>query len=142
MARGHRGALPTVLRHLAFVGLEHKDQRTSSPIRRAANQIADHAEDVIEFARHPATVDQAARVSLPHRTTRVRAHQGEPCQRCDSMLEAVFYDLDVMTDCPPWRTDGRILEGRRARGQIGHVVRDLTFITFVLCARLGSARTV
>src|SRR5690242_2610545 len=45
--------------------------------------------------------------------TRVHAHQGEPCPRCETVLEAVFYEDYVMTYCPHCQTEGRILKDRR-----------------------------
>ncbi len=45
--------------------------------------------------------------------TKVHAHQGEPCPRCETVLEAVFYEDYVMTYCPHCQTGGRILKDRR-----------------------------
>jgi formamidopyrimidine-DNA glycosylase len=45
--------------------------------------------------------------------TRVHAHQGEPCPRCETVLEAVFYEDYVMSYCPHCQTEGRILKDRR-----------------------------
>jgi formamidopyrimidine-DNA glycosylase len=44
---------------------------------------------------------------------RVHAHQGEPCRRCETVLEAVFFEDYVMTYCPYCQTGGRILKDRR-----------------------------
>jgi formamidopyrimidine-DNA glycosylase len=44
---------------------------------------------------------------------RVHAHQGEPCPRCDTILEAVFFEDYVMTYCPHCQTGGKILKDRR-----------------------------
>jgi formamidopyrimidine-DNA glycosylase len=59
-----------------------------------------------------------AKVALPlpekfPKPTRVHAHQGEPCPRCETVLEAVFYEDYVMTYCPNCQTEGRILKDRR-----------------------------
>ena len=59
-----------------------------------------------------------AEVQLPlpekfPKPTRVHAHQGEPCPRCETVLEAVFYEDYVMTYCPDCQTEGRILKDRR-----------------------------
>jgi formamidopyrimidine-DNA glycosylase len=58
------------------------------------------------------------RVALPlpekfPKPTRVHAHQGQPCPRCETVLEAVFYEDYVMTYCPYCQTEGRILKDRR-----------------------------
>jgi formamidopyrimidine-DNA glycosylase len=59
-----------------------------------------------------------AKVKLPlpekfPKPTRVHAHQGEPCPRCETVLEAVFYEDYVMTYCPHCQTEDRILKDRR-----------------------------
>ncbi len=59
-----------------------------------------------------------AHVALPlpekfPKPTRVHAHQGEPCPRCETVLEAVFYEDYVMTYCPHCQTEGRVLKDRR-----------------------------
>ena len=43
----------------------------------------------------------------------VHRKQGEPCPRCGTKLEAVFYEDYVMTYCPTEQTDGRVLKDRR-----------------------------
>jgi len=47
------------------------------------------------------------------KVARIHAHQGEPCPRCATTLEAVFYEDYVMTYCPRDQTDGRVLKDRR-----------------------------
>ncbi len=59
-----------------------------------------------------------AKVALPlpekfPKPTRVHGHQGEPCPRCETVMEAVFYEDYVMTYCPYCQTEGRILKDRR-----------------------------
>jgi formamidopyrimidine-DNA glycosylase len=43
----------------------------------------------------------------------VHRRQGEPCPRCGTKLEAVFYEDYVMTYCPAEQTEGRVLKDRR-----------------------------
>ena len=43
----------------------------------------------------------------------VHRRQGEPCPRCQTTLEAVFYEDYVMTYCPREQTEGRLLKDRR-----------------------------
>jgi formamidopyrimidine-DNA glycosylase len=60
--------------------------------------------------------EASVQIPLPEKfpkPTRVHAHQGEPCPRCDTVLEAVFYEDYVMTYCPHCQTEGRILKDRR-----------------------------
>jgi formamidopyrimidine-DNA glycosylase len=59
-----------------------------------------------------------AEVELPlpekfPKPTRAHAHQGEPCPRCETVLEAVFYEDYVMTYCPHCQTEDRVLKDRR-----------------------------
>jgi len=44
---------------------------------------------------------------------RVHRHQGDPCPRCETTLEAVFYEEYVMSYCPYCQTEGRVLKDRR-----------------------------
>jgi formamidopyrimidine-DNA glycosylase len=60
--------------------------------------------------------EQTVELPLPEKfpkPTRVHAHQGEPCPRCETVMEAVFYEDYVMTYCPHCQTEGRILKDRR-----------------------------
>ncbi|MGD1051143.1 MAG: DNA-formamidopyrimidine glycosylase family protein [Solirubrobacteraceae bacterium] len=43
----------------------------------------------------------------------VHRHEGEPCPRCGTRLEAVNYEAYVMSYCPSCQTDGRVLKDRR-----------------------------
>ncbi len=47
------------------------------------------------------------------KVARIHGHQGEPCPRCETVMEAVFYEDYVMTYCPYCQTEGRILKDRR-----------------------------
>jgi formamidopyrimidine-DNA glycosylase len=60
--------------------------------------------------------EESVELPLPEKfpkPTRVHAHQGEPCPRCETVLEAVFYEDYVMTYCPHCQTEGRVLKDRR-----------------------------
>jgi formamidopyrimidine-DNA glycosylase len=43
----------------------------------------------------------------------VHRHEGEPCPRCGTRLEAVNYEDYVMSYCPECQTEGRVLKDRR-----------------------------
>jgi formamidopyrimidine-DNA glycosylase len=43
----------------------------------------------------------------------IHRHQGEPCPRCGTTLEAVHYEDYVMSYCPACQTGGRVLKDRR-----------------------------
>jgi formamidopyrimidine-DNA glycosylase len=60
--------------------------------------------------------EAAVQIPLPEKfpkPTRVHAHQGQPCPRCATTLEAVFYEDYVMSYCPQCQTEGRVLKDRR-----------------------------
>jgi formamidopyrimidine-DNA glycosylase len=44
---------------------------------------------------------------------KVHRHQGEPCPRCGTTLEAVFYEDYVMSYCPHDQTGDKVLKDRR-----------------------------
>ena len=69
-----------------------------------------------ELGRVLAVYEESVQLPLPEKfpkPTRVHAHQGEPCPRCETVLEAVFYEDYVMTYCPNCQTEGRVLKDRR-----------------------------
>jgi formamidopyrimidine-DNA glycosylase len=43
----------------------------------------------------------------------VHRHQGEPCPRCGTTIEAVHYEDYVMCYCPEEQTGGKVLKDRR-----------------------------
>jgi formamidopyrimidine-DNA glycosylase len=44
---------------------------------------------------------------------RVHRHEGEPCPRCETTLEAVHFEDYVIAYCPACQTEGRTLKDRR-----------------------------
>ena len=91
-----------------------------SPFKRGDDLSDEEAERlrgamVSEFGR---VLVYEAKVQMPlpekfPKPTRVHNHQGEPCPRCEAVLEAVFYEDYVMTYCPHCQTKGRVLKDRR-----------------------------
>jgi formamidopyrimidine-DNA glycosylase len=67
-------------------------------------------ERVIDHYEHHVALPLPEKFPKP---TRVHAHQGEPCPRCETVLEAVFFEDYVMTYCPYCQTEGRVLKDRR-----------------------------
>jgi formamidopyrimidine-DNA glycosylase len=49
----------------------------------------------------------------PPKPLRVHKHEGEPCPRCGTTLEAVFFAEHQTTYCPQEQTGGRVLKDRR-----------------------------
>jgi formamidopyrimidine-DNA glycosylase len=69
-----------------------------------------------EFTRAIDYYAEHWKLPLPDKQAKVahvHAHQGEPCPRCETILEAVFFEDYVMTYCPHCQTGGRILKDRR-----------------------------
>jgi formamidopyrimidine-DNA glycosylase len=44
---------------------------------------------------------------------RIHKHEGEPCPRCGTTIEAVFFAEHQMNYCPQEQTEGRVLKDRR-----------------------------
>jgi formamidopyrimidine-DNA glycosylase len=63
----------------------------------------EHYEDVVQLP----IPDKLPLPLLVHR------HQGEPCPRCGTTLEAVHYEDYVMSYCPQEQTGGKVLKDRR-----------------------------
>ena len=63
----------------------------------------DHYEEVVELPIPD-------KLPMP---LRVHRHEGEPCPRCASVLEAVHFESYVIAYCPECQTDGRTLKDRR-----------------------------
>ncbi len=92
-----------------------------SPFKRGDDLSDDEAEAlreamVAELGRVIDVYEEQVRLPLPEKfpkPTRVHAHQGEPCPRCQTVLEAVFYEDYVMSYCPYCQTEGRVLKDRR-----------------------------
>ena len=92
-----------------------------SPFKRGddlSDEEADALRDamVSELGRVLDVYEEQVQLPLPEKfpkPTRVHAHQGEPCPRCETVLEAVFYEDYVMTYCPHCQTEDRVLKDRR-----------------------------
>jgi formamidopyrimidine-DNA glycosylase len=92
-----------------------------SPFKRGDDLSDEEAERlreamVSELGRVLDVYEERVAMPLPEKfpkPTRVHAHQGEPCPRCEGVLEAVFYEDYVMTYCPHCQTEGRVLKDRR-----------------------------
>ena len=92
-----------------------------SPFKRGDDLSEDEAaalrEAIVgELGRVIDAYEDAVQLPLPEKypkPTRVHAHQGEPCPRCETVLEAVFYEDYVMTYCPHCQTEDRVLKDRR-----------------------------
>jgi formamidopyrimidine-DNA glycosylase len=92
-----------------------------SPFKRGDDLSDDEAEALREaiageLGRVLDVYEEKVDLPLPEKfpkPTRVHAHQGKPCPRCETVLEAVFYEDYVMTYCPHCQTEDRVLKDRR-----------------------------
>ncbi len=92
-----------------------------SPFKRG-DDLSDEEVDALkeaipgELQRVLDVYEEQVPLPLPEKfpkPTRVHAHQGEPCPRCETVLEAVFYEDYVMSYCPHCQTEDRVLKDRR-----------------------------
>jgi formamidopyrimidine-DNA glycosylase len=79
----------------------------ASVLRTAIVEVLDGAISHYEEVVHLPIPDK---LPLP---LKVHRHQGEPCPRCGTTLEAVFYEDYVMSYCPHDQTGGKVLKDRR-----------------------------
>jgi formamidopyrimidine-DNA glycosylase len=92
-----------------------------SPYKRGADLDAEEAERLREavvatLGRAVAHYEEAIRLPIPDKLPmplRVHRHQGEPCPRCGTTLEAVHFEDYVIAYCPTCQTEGRVLKDRR-----------------------------
>jgi formamidopyrimidine-DNA glycosylase len=92
-----------------------------SPFKRGADLSPEEAE-----ALRRATIerlggaidayDATLSLPLPDRLPlplKIHRHEGQPCPRCETTLEAVHFEDYVIAYCPTCQTDGRVLKDRR-----------------------------
>ncbi len=92
-----------------------------SPFKRGSDLDSDEA-DALRAAIEQrlggaiAHYEQTLTLPLPDKLPlplTVHRHNGEPCPRCGTTIEAVFYEDYVMCYCPVCQTDGKVLKDRR-----------------------------
>jgi len=92
-----------------------------SPFKRGSD-LSDEDAAVLRDAIHDrlggavAHYEETLALPLPDKLPlplTVHRHNGEPCPRCATTLEAVFYEDYVMCYCPHCQTEDRVLKDRR-----------------------------
>jgi formamidopyrimidine-DNA glycosylase len=69
-----------------------------------------------ELGRALAHYEQVVQLPIPDKLPmplKVHRHEGEPCPRCGTTLEAVHFEDYVIAYCPSEQTGGRVLKDRR-----------------------------
>jgi formamidopyrimidine-DNA glycosylase len=86
------------------------DDLSDAEVAALRTAMAGELQRVVDHYEHAVELPLPEKFPKP---TRVHGHQGEPCPRCETVLEAVFYEDYVMSYCPHCQTEGRILKDRR-----------------------------
>jgi formamidopyrimidine-DNA glycosylase len=92
-----------------------------SPFKRGSDLTAAEAvllRDAIDerLGGALAVYEQKLELPLPDKLPlplTVHRHNGDPCPRCGTTIEAVFYEDYVMCYCPVCQTEGKVLKDRR-----------------------------
>ncbi|MCW3017497.1 MAG: DNA-formamidopyrimidine glycosylase [Solirubrobacterales bacterium] len=92
-----------------------------SPFKRAGDLTAEEAAALREAMvdRLGAALElyeEVVHLPIPDKLPlplQVHRHQGEPCPRCGTTLEAIHYEDQVLAYCPQEQTGGRVLKDRR-----------------------------
>jgi formamidopyrimidine-DNA glycosylase len=120
--------LHTVLRDqhvIAGIGRSWADEilhvAKLSPFKRGSDLSGDEAKELrsaiagvlgAALEHYERTVELPIPDKLPMPLT-VHRHEGEPCPRCGTTLERVFFEDYVIAYCPACQTEGRVLKDRR-----------------------------
>jgi formamidopyrimidine-DNA glycosylase len=96
-------------------------QAKLSPYKRGADLDQGEAERLREatieiLGGAIAHYEKAIELPIPDKLPlplRIHRHQGEPCPRCATTLQAVHFEDYVIAYCPTCQTDGRVLKDRR-----------------------------
>lgn len=92
-----------------------------SPFKRADTLDGEEAERlraaiVAELGRALEHYERVIALPIPDKLPMpltVHRRNGEPCPRCGTRIEAVFFEDYIMCYCPTCQTDGRLLKDRR-----------------------------
>jgi formamidopyrimidine-DNA glycosylase len=96
-------------------------QARLSPYKRGADLDEDEARELRDAVLETlggalAHYERAISLPIPDKLPmplRIHRHEGEPCPRCATRLEAVHFEDYVIAYCPACQTEGRVLKDRR-----------------------------
>jgi formamidopyrimidine-DNA glycosylase len=112
-------------RVLAGVGRSWADEilweARLSPFKRGADLSEEEAErlraaTVERLGAALRVYEETLSLPLPDKLPlplRIHRHEGEPCPRCGTLLQAVHFEDYVIAYCPDCQTDGKVLKDRR-----------------------------
>jgi formamidopyrimidine-DNA glycosylase len=83
------------------------DSDAVETLRRACDDVLGAA-----LSRYEEVIGDTVPDKLPM-PLKVHRHEGTPCPRCETKLEAVYFKDYVMTYCPAEQTGGKVLKDRR-----------------------------
>jgi formamidopyrimidine-DNA glycosylase len=86
------------------------DDLTEEEAATLTDAIRDKLGGAIDHYEQTVTLPIPDKMPIP---LAVHRHEGGPCPRCGTTLEAVFYEDYVMSYCPACQTGGRVLKDRR-----------------------------
>ena len=90
-----------------FKRADDLDEAAAEGLRAA---IFERLDGALEHYEERLTLPIPDKLPLP---LQVHRHEGEPCPRCGTTLEAVHYESYVMAYCPTDQTGGKVLKDRR-----------------------------
>ena len=90
-----------------FKRADDLDEAAAQGLREA---ILERLDGALEHYEERVTLPIPDKMPMP---LQVHRHEGEPCPRCGTVLEAVHYESYVMAYCPADQTGGKVLKDRR-----------------------------
>ena len=90
-----------------FKRADDLDEATAEGLRAA---IFERLDGALEHYEERVALPIPDKMPMP---LQVHRHEGEPCPRCGTTLEAVHYESYVMAYCPADQTGGKVLKDRR-----------------------------
>jgi len=105
-----RSWVDEILHEARLSPFKRADDLTDEEAAALEEAIRDKLGGAIDHYEQTVTLPIPDKMPIP---LAVHRHEGQPCPRCGTTLEAVFYEDYVMSYCPSCQTGGRVLKDRR-----------------------------